>query len=126
MLLEHQGRDWPLVVVVALGLETGSTEIVADAVERAQLTSGRFRPIFLVDSGELGPFRQRSYAVETVMTRSTYARVNPQDSYGDYLADRTLSIVTSYGARSVVPVSVAALRAGFPSDELRLMGQLEV
>lgn len=126
MLLPHQGRRWPIVLVVALGLEPGDTEVVADAIERVQLTTGRFRPLFLVDSGQLGPFRSRSYAVETVMPRAMYARVNPQDSYGDYLADRTLSIVQTYGVRSVVPVSVAALRDGVRPDELRLLGQLEL
>ncbi|GEK17148.1 hypothetical protein CPE01_08810 [Cellulomonas persica] len=126
MLLPHQGRRWPIVLVVALGLEPGDTEVVADAIERVQLTTGRFRPLFLVDSGQLGPFRSRSYAVETVMPRAMYACVNPQDSYGDYLADRTQSIVHAYGVRSVVPVSVAALRDGVRPDELRLLGQLEL
>jgi len=124
MLLEHQGQYWPIVVFVALDLEPGDTELVADAVERAQLTSGQFKPLFLVDSGQLGPFRSRSYAVETVMPRAMYARVNPQDSYGDYLAERTSSIVTAYGARSVVPLSIASVRAGIAPDELRLVGQL--
>jgi len=125
MHLPGQGSHWPIVVVVCLGLAPGDTQVLAAAVERAQLTSGRFRPLFLVDSGELAAFRSRSYAVETVMPRSMYARVNPHDSYAEYVYERTRSIVAAYGARAVVPVSMEAL-GSMPTMVLRLIGALDL
>jgi hypothetical protein len=125
MMLDTQRGRWPIVVVVALGLQPGDTEAVADLVERAQLTSGRFRPLFLVDSGELGPFRARSYAVETVMRPETYARVNPQDSYAAYVYERTESICAAYGVRAVVPLSREAVLAGDVAT-VRLIGAFEL
>jgi hypothetical protein len=125
MMLDTQRGRWPIVVVVALGLQPGDTEAVADLVERAQLTSGRFRPLFLVDSGELGPFRARSYAVETVMRPDTYARVNPQDSYAAYVYERTESICAAYGVRAVVPLSREAVLAGDVTT-VRLIGAFEL
>jgi len=124
MHLPGQGSRWPIVVVAALGLAPGDTERLAATVERAQLTSGRFRPLFLVDSGELAPFRSRNYAVETVMAQAMYARVNPQDSYAEYVYERTASIVSAYGARSVVPMSMETLDS-MPGTVLRLMGALD-
>ncbi|WP_028049438.1 hypothetical protein [Cellulomonas sp. URHD0024] len=125
MMLPGQGSRWPITVVVAVGCTAGDTERLAAAVERAQLTSGRFRPLFVVDSGELAPFRSRNYAVEVVMPRGTYARVNAQDSYGEYLYERVSQIVSTYGARSVVPVVPSAIE-DMSGDVLRLVGTLDL
>lgn len=126
MTLAAQSRTWPIVVFAALDLSPGDTEVVADAVERAQLTSGRFKPLFLVDSGELAPFRVRNYAVETVMAERMYTLVNPQDSYPEYVYERTESIAAAYGVRAVVPLSIEALRAQPTTYLLRLVGALTI
>lgn len=118
-----QGRRLPIVVVVCLGTGPGDAELLAAAVERVQLTTGSFRPLFVVDGAELSPFRTRGYAVEAVMDRDAYARVNPQDAHSEYVFERVSAICAAYGARGVVPITPAALTAT-PEHVLRLLGAI--
>lgn len=123
MFTEVQGRRLPIVVVVCTGTAPGDTERLADTVERAQLTTGTFRPLFVVDSGELAPFRRRSYAVEAVMPEAAYRALNPHDAYSEYLYTRVTDIATAYGTRSVVPLTPDVLDA-LPPHVLRLLGAI--
>lgn len=116
-----QGRSLPIVVVVCLGMRQGDAEELAAAVERAQLTTGSFRPLFVVDGGELAPFRTRGYAVEALMDRETYARLNPHDAHTEYVFERVAAVCAAYRARAVVPLSPAGL-AATPDHVLRLIG----
>lgn len=118
---EKQGRRLPVVVVAALGLELGDAERLAERLERAQLTTGTFRPLVVIDTGELAPFRRRGYAVEAVMSRSSYERVNPHDAYTEYVYERVSELSAEYGARAVVPVNHATLEH-MPDSVLRLIG----
>lgn len=118
---ETQGRRLPVVVVVAVGLGPGDAERLAAAIERAQLTTGTFRPLAVIDTGDLGAFRARGYAVEAVMSESVFARVNPHEAWSEYLFERVTVIASGYGARSVVPVDPASLDR-LPDHVLRLVG----
>lgn len=121
MFTEVQGRRLPVVVLVALGHDVDGLELLADRVERAQLTTGSFRPLFVVDRGVFAPFRSRNYAVEVVMDEAAYREVNPHDAYGEYLFERVEAIASAYGARSVVPLGPEVLVAA-PDHVLRLVG----
>jgi hypothetical protein len=101
---QDKGRQLPVVVVVATGMDVGDAERLAAAVERAQFLTGSFRPLFVVDSAEFAPFRTRGYAVERVMPVAAYAEVSPHDSYAEYLYGRVSSVARGYRAASVVPM----------------------
>jgi len=118
-----QGRRLPIVVVVAVGLEPGNGETLALEIEQAQLATGTFRPLVVVDGGELAPFRRRGFAVEAVMSEDAYAQVNPQDAWSEYLFERVNAIVRAYGATSVVPWTATGWQ-GTPRHVLRLLGAL--
>ncbi len=118
-----QGRRLPIVLIVAVGLGGGDTETLARQIELAQLTTGTFRPLFVVDSGELAPFRHRNYAVEAVMTAEAYGRVNPHDAYSEYLYERVSAIADGYRAQAVVPLPIQQLAHLSPST-MRLIGAI--
>lgn len=98
-------RDLPIVVIVATGSESVDCDGLAAAVEQAQVLTGSFRPLFVVDHGAFAPFRARGFAVEHVMSESSFTAVRPHDTYADYLYRRVASITRSYGAQSVVPLN---------------------
>lgn len=116
---EQKGRTLPVVVFVATSIAAGDGEKLAAAVEQAQYLTGSFRPLFVIDAGQFGPFRARGFAVEYVMAREAYLRVNPADSYPEYLLARVSSIARAYRAASVVPLRPDALP---DSVQLRLVG----
>lgn len=116
------GRTLPVVALVATGLGPGDTEVLAHEVELAQMTTGSFRPLFVVDSGELAPFRTRSFAVEVLMTPESYEAVNPHDSYDAYLHERVEQIAHGYRVAAVVPLPPG--RLDLPRPLLRLVGTL--
>jgi hypothetical protein len=118
-----QGRALPIVVIVAVDLPAGAGEDLAREVEHAQLGSGTFRPVVVIDSGDLAAFRRRGHVVEAVMPRATFEQVNPQDSWSEYLYERVNAIVAAYGATSVVPWTTEGW-ARTPRHVLRLMGAL--
>lgn len=120
---DGQGRKLPIVVLVATGLQAGDAERLVHEVEIAQMTTGTFRPLFVVDTSELRPFRDRGYAVEHVMTQEGYAAVNPHDSYVEYLFSRTTAICRAYGAHAVVPLPPGDPTA-LSRPVLRLIGAL--
>ena len=118
-----QGRQLPILVVVAVGVAPGDGEQLAEEVEQAQLATGTFRPLIVTDSNQLAPFRLRGQAVEAVMAQSVYARINPQDAWSEYLFERVNSIVKAYGAQSVVPWTANGWQ-DTPRYVLRLLGAL--
>lgn len=120
---EKQGRRLPIVIIVALELQPGDAVRLAERVERAQLTTGTFRPLVVVDTGELGPFRTRGYAVETLMPRTSYERVNPHDAHTEYVYERVRQLSVDYGARAVIPMDRSALDQ-MPDPVLRLIGAI--
>ncbi|NED94085.1 hypothetical protein G1H11_02045 [Phytoactinopolyspora alkaliphila] len=103
-----EARHLPVVVIVVIGFEGDATERLAREIESAQMLTGSFRPLFVIDTPHFGPFRSRGFAVERVMRAEELAAANPLDSYGDYLFDRVRSIARDYGASSVVPVPAEA------------------
>lgn len=118
---DRGGRSLPIVVVVSTGLQDADAERLARTVEYAQVVTGSFRPLFVIDRGEFGPFRARGYIVERVMRPDELAAVNPADSYPEYLFDRVTAIAREYGAKSVVPLPAGAL-AETDAVLLRLIG----
>jgi hypothetical protein len=116
-----KGRTLPVVVLVATGLGPGDAEILADEVEHAQMTTAGFRPLCVIDSSELAPFRARGFAVERVMPEAAFAQVNPHQSWADYVYERVASIAQGYRAASVVPLPPGRPDA-LPRTLLRLVG----
>lgn len=114
-------RTLPIVVIVATGLGNGDAERVARHVEHAQVMTGSFRPLFVIDKADFAPFRHRGFVVERVMRADELAAVNPADSYSEYLFARVRSIARGYGASSVVPLPVDALDV-LPHPLFRLIG----
>lgn len=116
-----EGRDLPIVVIVATGMEDGDAEPLARAVETAQAMTGSFRPLFVVDGSDLDPFRSRQFAVEHVVPEAEFTDLNPDDSWFEYLFDRVAGIARSYRAQSVVPLPAGAPDA-VADHLLRLVG----
>lgn len=114
-------RALPVVVIVATGLHDGDAERLAHEFERAQMMTGTFRPLFVIDSAELGPFRRRGYAVEHVLRPEELGELCPGDSYSEYLFMRVQSIARRYGASSVVPLPSGA-PAALSGPMARLVG----
>ncbi len=112
-------QELPIVVIVATGDRAADAERLAASVERAQVLTGSFRPLFVIDHGWFTPFRTRGYAVEHVMSESAFAAVRPHDLYSDYVFRRVASVTRSYGARSVVPVADDGV---LDPESLRLIG----
>lgn len=110
---DSRARRLPIVVIVALGLADGAAEDLAQGVERTQLSTRSFRPLFVIDSTEFAPFRRRGYVVERVMPADELAAVNPGDDYDEYLYSRVSTIARMYRVASVVPVLPGSL------DDLR-------
>jgi hypothetical protein len=121
--LKGSARKLPIVVIVATSLRSGEAESLAREVERAQIVTGTFRPLFVIDTAEFGPFRRRGYVVERVMPPEELAAANPGDAHGDYLFERISSIVRTYGATSVVPVAAGSAHA-LDGSLLRLIGSV--
>lgn len=116
-----RGRTLPIVIFVSTGMAEGDSEELARKVELAQVMTGSFRPLFVVDSSELRPFRTRQHAVEHIMPREEFEALNRHDSWTEYLHERTASIARAYRATSVVPLPRGGV--GQVSDEmLRLVG----
>jgi hypothetical protein len=115
------GRRLPIVVVVATGLRDGEAEELAREFEYAQMMTGSFRPLFVIDSGDFGPFRRRGYVVERVMSEKELAKTNPEDAYGEYLFSRLSTITSAYRAVSVVPFASGSLDI-LKGPLLRLIG----
>ncbi|NEE01445.1 hypothetical protein [Phytoactinopolyspora halotolerans] len=121
--VQDGARRLPVVVVVATGLTDGEAERIAREFEYAQMMTGSFRPLFVIDSADFAPFRSRGYVVERVMRAHELAVASPGDSYGEYLFSRLRSIASDYGAASIVPLpegSAATLRG----STARLVGAL--
>lgn len=113
-----RGRTLPVIAIVALGANPGDAEKLADTVERAQYLTGSFRPLLVVDGGELAPFRARGFAVEHVMSEAAFRALNPEDSYNEYVLHRVGSIVSDYRALAALPVPPD----GGDPFQLRLIG----
>jgi hypothetical protein len=114
-------RRLPIVVVVATGLRDGEAEELAREFEYAQMMTGSFRPLFVIDSGDFAPFRRRGYVVERVMNAQELASLNPRDAYGEYLFSRISTISRGYRAVSVVPYASGSLDV-LRGPLLRLIG----
>jgi hypothetical protein len=102
-LAAAERRKLPIVVIVAQGLGDGDAEKLARQIEEMQLFTRSFRPLFVIDSAEFAPFRQRGYVVERVMPADELAAVNPGDDHGEYVRSRIAAITRIYRAASVVP-----------------------
>lgn len=120
---DGRGEKLPIVAFVAIGLNPGDAEVLAGAVEGAQVTTAGFRPLMIIDTGEFAPFRARGYVAEHVMPADRYALVNPHDAYSEYLLDRVSAIVKGYGVKSVVPLPPGNPDV-IPAYLLRLVGTL--
>lgn len=118
---DADARDLPIVVFVATGVSGEEADLLGRQVEHAQMMTGSFRPLFVVDQADFAPFRSRGYVVERVMDAEELARANPFDSHAEYVFGRVRSIARDYGAISVVPVPAGAV-AAMDGVALRLVG----
>lgn len=108
-LTSSRARRLAIVVIVASGLGDGAAEDLAQDVERTQLSTRSFRPLFVIDSADFAPFRRRGYVVERVMPAEELAAVNPGDDYDEYLYSRVSAVARIYRAAAVVPIPAGGL-----------------
>lgn len=120
---DRRARRLPIVVIVAAGLSDGAAEDLAREVERTQLSTRSFRPLFVIDSADFAPFRRRGYVVERVMPAGELAAVNPGDDYDEYLYSRVSAIARLYQVASVVPVPSGSLD-NLRGSLIRLVGTI--
>ncbi|WP_129662637.1 hypothetical protein [Phytoactinopolyspora endophytica] len=121
--VQDGARKLPVVVIVATGLGEGEAEGLAREFEYAQMMTGSFRPLFVIDSADFAPFRGRGYVVERVMRAEELSAASPGDSHSEYIFSRLRSIASDYGASSIVPLpegTAGALRG----PTARLVGAL--
>jgi hypothetical protein len=116
-------RRLPVVVIVATGMGEGDAETLAREFEHAQMMTGSFRPLFVIDNADFTPFRSRGFVVERVMRADELRVANPHDSHGEYLFSRLRSITRDYGAVSVVPIPPGAADS-LKGTMARLVGAL--
>lgn len=102
--LGKSARKLPIVVVFAQDLDEGDAERLASEVESAQISARSFRPLFVIDTAEFAPFRQRGYVVERVMPKGELAAANPHDDHELYIKSRLEMIVHRYGTSLTVAV----------------------
>jgi hypothetical protein len=121
--IDSRARRLPIIVIVASGLGDGAAEDLAQEVERTQLSTRSFRPLFVVDSADFAPFRRRGYVVERVMPVDELAAVNPGDDYDEYLYSRVSAIARLYHVASVVPVPSGSLD-NLRGSLIRLVGTI--
>jgi hypothetical protein len=103
-LTAAEARELPIIIIVAEGLGDGGAEKLAGEIEKIQLSTRSFRPLFVIDNADFAPFRQRGYVVERVMPAAELDAVNPGDDHGEYVRSRVAAISRSYRAASVVPI----------------------
>lgn len=123
-LTGRAARTLPVVVIVATQLGPGDADRIARRVEHAQMMTGSFRPLFVIDNADFAPFRSRGFVVERVMRAEELASFNPDDSHAEYVFSRVRAIARDYGASSVVPLTPDALDS-LPQSLTRLIGAVE-
>lgn len=91
----------PVVLLLLLGASPERIGEVAEEVAAVQVLSAGFRPVFVIDTPAFGPIRRFGYVVELVMPRGSWTAEEP---WSDYLCRRIASMVTQYGAWTMISV----------------------
>lgn len=101
---DKKARRLPIVILVATGLREEDAEALAREIERAQLMTASFRPVFVIDSADFTPFRRRGYVVERVMPADEFRSIAPTHAYLEYLTTRLETVLREYRAISIIPI----------------------
>ncbi len=110
--------DAPVVLLLALGLGHDELETWADLVARAQARGHRFRPLWVLDSGDLPVVLTRGWACDHVVTAQQHAGLGAPQGYAEHLALR-LDVWRSRTGAPVVPLLAPPTRTpadGEPAD----------
>jgi|GEM_PF-4828373 len=83
------------------GMTPGDVEEAIEAIEQRQVRSRDFTPVFVTDSSDLAPFRDRGYVVEYVPASIT-SRAKANRAERLYLDERLELIKEKWGVRELV------------------------
>lgn len=115
------GRTFTLVLVVVTGATRDQLDEIARRTAELQRHGARSRPVFVIDSGDLGAFRDGGYVVDHVLDRETLRGLSPAEDHDSYLQARTGALNRLYGAQR----AVSAHLTGAPTDAARIERLLE-
>ena len=93
----------PVILVLAHEIDENELDSLVGKIVDAQ-GKGRFRPIFLIGSTNLKPFRTHNYLAEYAMPESSWVSTERTISYEFYLQKRIGTLLDSYAPDKVVKI----------------------
>lgn len=113
-LLAGRGLDnLPVVIVSLVGVPRDRIAGVVEEVARIQVLTAGFRPVFVLETPELGAVRRYGYPVELLIEPSAWSVAD--QAWEEYACARLASVKRTYQASSLVAV---------PSSGLGVSGRL--